>query len=360
MRSFSHRDGKLRERYLQHFPCKHRQQARPAQLCTRNVTSNGGAREHFPELADASDLDDPTATLAFLRQHNLPHGKSLSKLADAMEMPADRAPKLSHRQTQTQRLIGCLKFIEKVHPRLSLVLHRLSCVMSCPPPEAWDVARAALVSVWRHRFVGLTFGGSSSPSPRLGGDLRAAIDLTEPAPHQLEAHGDATWGDRNLYGLILTYHGAAIYHQTKKIALIVDSSMEAESLASAKAGECVAYAREIFRAFGVPDENPTLISTDNVANQLVASGTGSPSRSRHFLRRYFALKQRIRSGEVVVKHVDDPNMPADFLTKWIPSAKLETSLIYATNPRAAAACGHAALAYRAYTSDEDPTWGECR
>ena len=54
---------------------------------------------------------------------------------------------------------------------------------------------------------------------------------------------------------------------------------------------------------------------------------------KHFLRRYAALRQRIAAGDVVLKHVTDPEMPADFLTKWIPSAKLEASLRYATNSR---------------------------
>ena len=95
-------------------------------------------------------------------------------------------------------------------------------------------------------------------------------------------------------------------------------------------------------------ESPTPISTDNLANHKVGSGIGGPTRSKHFLRRYHSLKQRIRDGDAVLVHVPDPQMPADFLTKWIPSAKLEASLRYACNshrPGSAAAdsatCVHA-------------------
>ena len=63
----------------------------------------------------------------------------------------------------------------------------------------------------------------------------------------------------------------------------------------------------------------------------VGSGIGGPTRSKHFLWRYHSLKQRIRSGEVTLVHVPDPQMPADFLTKWIPRTKLEQSLRYACN-----------------------------
>ena len=56
-------------------------------------------------------------------------------------------------------------------------------------------------------------------------------------------------------------------------------------------------------------------------------------RSRHFLRRYWALQQRIGRGEVSVVKVEDPQMPADFLTKWLARDKFNLSVNYATNAR---------------------------
>ena len=126
-------------------------------------------------------------------------------------------------------------------------------------------------------------------------------------------------------------------HQTKKIALIVDSSMESEAIASSKAGEAVTYAREILRGLGIPASGPTLVTTDNLANQKVGSGLGCPTRSRHFLRRYHALKQRIADGDVTLRYLPDEQMPADFLTKWLARAKVEKSVVHATNSRASGA-----------------------
>ena len=279
------------------------------------------AREHAPDLLNGQKLE-------------VPSGARLQRMADGLSL-AEGAGALNRSQRRTQQLIGSLKFIERIHPRASLFLHRLSCVMSRPPPDAYTVALAVLQAVYLERDTGITFGGAGlAKSPRLGGHLCAHIDLSEPAPSALEAHADATWGDRNLYGLLLTFAGAAILCQTKKIALIVDSSMETEAIASAKAGEAVAYAREILRAFGIPPEGPTLISTDNLANQRVGSGIGGPTRSKHFLRRYEVLKQRIREREVELRHVPDEHMPADFLTKFLSKTeKVESSIVYATNAK---------------------------
>ena len=278
------------------------------------------ARAHMPALLDGD------------RPKDLPTGKKLEALADSLELAtrADSA-RLSPSQVRTQQLIGSVKFIERVHPRASLVLHRLSCVMSSPPAAAYDVARAALLALWDERRVGITFGGAGmSATPTLSGSFDAHVDLSEPAGAALDAHADATWGDRNIYGLILTYAGAAVLHQVKKISLVVDSTMESEAIGSSKAGEAVAYAREILRAMGVPPLGPTRIGTDNKANYTVGTGVGCPTRSKHFLRRYHVLRQRIASEEVRLEHVPDEQMPADFLTKWIPKPKLERSLRYAT------------------------------
>ena len=72
-----------------------------------------------------------------------------------------------------------------------------------------------------------------------------------------------------------------------------------------------------------------------IANFHVATGVGCPSRSKHFLRRYFVLKRRIAEGEVTMRHVPDEQMPADCLTKFgISKDKLKRSVDYMTNRRA--------------------------
>ena len=48
---------------------------------------------------------------------------------------------------------------------------------------------------------------------------------------------------------------------------------------------------------------------------MVAKDAASASRARHFLRRYTVLQQRVAAHEVSMYKIDDPNQPADFLTK---------------------------------------------
>ena len=191
--------------------------------------------------------------------------------------------------------------------------------------------------VYAERHLGITYGGAAlegqPASSALHVKLNGHIDLTEQASSELCGHADATWGDRNMYGLVILYANAAIFHVTKKLGLVVDSSMEAEGVATSKIAEQISYVREILRAFGVPQQGPTFIGTDNTANQRVASGAAVPSRSKHFLRRYHVLLQRVRSQEITIGHVPDRAMPADFLTKWIGASKLNVSVEHVTNSR---------------------------
>ena len=98
--------------------------------------------------------------------------------------------------------------------------------------------------------------------------------------------------------------------------------------------QLVEYTREILRALGAAPVGPTFIATDNKANMLVAHDAGASAHSRHFLRRYVVLQQRMRSGSVEVGHIPDADMPADYLTKWVNADKLRKSVAYATNARA--------------------------
>ena len=159
------------------------------------------AREHLPSL-----LEGKADVLS---------GKKLMDTADRLKLaPRTSTGKLTPHQVRTQQLIGSLKFIERVQPKISLGLHRLSCVMSSPPPEAWDVACSMLAVAYADRSVGITYGGAGpdDEAARFEGRMQAHIDLTQSAGAQLEAAADATWCERNLYALILTYACGAVFH----------------------------------------------------------------------------------------------------------------------------------------------------
>ena len=260
-------------------------------------------------------------------------GETLEKLADALMMPPaeQRRAKLDKSQKRVQEIIGSLKFLEKVRIDLSLVIHRLSCVMAYPPEEALLVAEMALERAFDGRHTGITFGGAGIEATSSSG---SSFDIHGGAPLALQGVADATWGlTTDLYGLIITFCGGSIFHQTKKINVVLQSSMETEGFASAELSKMVVYAREVACALGIPLEGPTRCATDNSSNLQVSSGKGAANRTKHCLRRFLVFRQRVIEGLVSLEHVKDENNPADFLTKWLGAKKFKLSLAYATNSR---------------------------
>ena len=175
------------------------------------------------------------------------------------------------------------------------------------------IAKSVLAVAYHHRDEGITWGGLLHSTPRLQGSIFAdGFDLADGAPSQLEGHADAATGAVPLMGILLSLYGAVVVAMTKKINAVVTSSHQGEQLATSRGVEIIQYARIIARAFGIPVDEPNFLGTDNKANLLVATHSGSSARSRHFLVRYEAVKEAMKSGEVQLGHVRDEHNPADF------------------------------------------------
>ena len=251
-------------------------------------------------------------------EHKLPSShktlKAVEAMADALRLNPDgpQPTKLSKEAKRNQRAIGAIKFFEKVMPAISLPVHRLSCVMANPDGESVTaVLKAVMAHAYAHRYEGIVYGGDHLPEGlrRLRAGIMVDMDMKQGARRELEVFGDATWGLHDVYGLMLTYHGAAVFHQTKRIAIACSCSQHAEAIPSQKGSEIAVHGREIERALGAPPSMPTFLGTDNKANLLVAIDAGSAVRSKHFLRTYYTLRQHTTRREIELGHIVDEQKP---------------------------------------------------
>ena len=282
-------------------------------------------------------------------------GGALAKAADDLRMMPNEGNKLSEWQKCVQQLTGMLKFPEKVMPILTLPLHRVSCIMARPPPEALDVIEGIAAMAYKHRFDGITYSaGGIGSLPGVGAGTASTIN-GEPTS-SLSAVGDATYariecetapapeyarpvtfpraGGRDVMGLVVKYNGGAVYHATKTIDAVVESSFFAEMHATTRLGEIVEHAHNIATGLGAPVRGHVVLETDNEANRRIATGEGNAGRAKHLLRRYSAFRKRVARGICRPVFVKDEDNMADFLTKWVPRKKLRTSIDMLTNQRA--------------------------
>jgi hypothetical protein len=263
-------------------------------------------------------------------------GTKLNHAADALAMVSPRPLVLNSMAKSVQEMGGGVKFVERgVMPRMSRLMHKISCVSAAPPPEAYVVARSAVAMMYRHRCEGITFGGGglTARAPLRGG-LFCDVKLSEGAPVELECMADAAKGEVPVYAYAVTCNGGVIAHGTKKIAGLVPNTCLLEAKGSTYASEYVELGRNAMVVFGSPCKAPTLLGTDNSSHLSIALGTAStPARAKPDLLAWASIKDRIYRKVLAMGKVATDVMSVDFMTKWIKHDKMEEQLAYLINSR---------------------------
>ena len=163
------------------------------------------AREHVPEIVAGKSV----------KEAGLIEGTKLRNMAEAMVLePREPGAKLQPKQTETQSIIGSLKYVERIHIENALVDHKLSCVMSNPGCDAHMVAKSVLAATYKNRYCGITYGGANFESrPETAYVMHADFKMDDGAPRVSELTADATWSDTSLIGILITKAGAVVHHQ---------------------------------------------------------------------------------------------------------------------------------------------------
>lgn len=137
----------------------------------------------------------------------------------------------------------------------------------------------------------------------------------------LFAYIDASYGThpdgKSHSGICMLLGKGCLYVQSTKQKLVSKSSTEAEIIAVSDGLSEVLWVRNFLLHQGV-DLGPAIIYQDNMSTMaLIEKGRSTSSRTRHINIRYFFVKDRVQSGEVVIKHMPTDQMLADLLTKPI-------------------------------------------
>jgi hypothetical protein len=124
-------------------------------------------------------------------------------------------------------------------------------------------------------------------------------------------HGDM----KSHTGGIISLGRGSVHVSSKKQQLMTKSSTEAELVGLSDQLPQVIWTRNFLEAQGYT-VGPARIFQDNQSTiALVAKGRSTSARTRHIAIRYFFIKDRVESGEVVVEYKATGEMRADILTK---------------------------------------------
>ena len=297
----------------------------------------GMTKKWLPTLVESGEL--PT---------NVPQGKKLRNLLDAITLLPMQDGKLNKDQRKVQQITGDLRWCLRVSVRLVRPVHKLSCVAQCASEGAELAALGVVAQAWRHRFEGRSYGAASEAkytgflkgalTTRKGASI-AVVDGDERhsagAPLELDGASDSSWsngeqGEKDVYGLALTHNGAAVHAELKSIGVTLGDSTQAEGVATLKLSDRVMHGRSTLAALGRVQMGPTMVLSDNESNLRIAAGAPSAARLRHALRRWAIVTQRCHSEDVRLGHLRDEWNWTDFFTKWVPQLKVEAAIAYLT------------------------------
>ena len=135
----------------------------------------------------------------------------------------------------------------------------------------------------------------------------------------LFAYIDASYGThpdgKSHTGVCMLLGKGAFFVQSCKQKIVSKSSTEAEIVAVSDGLSEVIWARNFLLGQGVR-LGPAVVYQDNQSTMaLISKGRSTSSRTKHINIRYFFVKDRVESGEVVIKYAPTEDMLADLLTK---------------------------------------------
>jgi hypothetical protein len=163
--------------------------------------------------------------------------------------------------------------------------------------------------------------------------LRSTADLCQVysrsrtiADFQLQVYADAAFdvneGSKSQTGYCIKLGQCNIYSQSRKQAIIAQSSCEAEYIAMTDASnEAIGIRYLLLELLGVDNFNPRMVLHTDSTAAISNANNLKQSKIRHINRRLNVIKDRIKNGELVAQYISTEAQTADLLTKPLSKAR---------------------------------------
>ena len=164
-----------------------------------------------------------------------------------------------------------------------------------------------------------TITNSSSTTGTIDHTPTNALDGKAPLVHNLVAYTDASWGNdlqdrKSTTGSVIMYNGNTISWISKKQSTVATSTVESEYMALADTTKEVLWYRTwLNEVFGTLPS--ALVLCDNTGAIALSAKDNDHQRTKHIDIKYHFIRDHIKNGTIVVKHIPTGIQLADLLTK---------------------------------------------
>ena len=199
------------------------------------------------------------------------------------------------------RVMKLFYLAKRVRPDLLLAIQFLTTRVLTPDEDDWKKLERCLKYLNGTRELGVMLEAN--------GDLNSLV----------VAYIDASFGvhhdGKSQSACTITLGKGSTYAKASKQKMNTKSSHESELIALSDGGGQVLWSREFLLEQGYKI-GPAIVFQDNMSTiQSIQKGRPCGEKSRHINLRYFWLKDRVESGEILIKYLPSEDMIADILTK---------------------------------------------
>lgn len=199
-----------------------------------------------------------------------------------------------------QRLLGKLIYLTVTRPDITFSVQQLSQYMQHPTSEHMKAATRVLRYLLTNPSQGVLLASSS-------------------AAH-LHAYCDSDWAScpvtrRSTSGFCVLLGNSPISWKSKKQTVVARSTAEAEYRAMALTSCEITWITALLKDMGLQHIPPTILQCDNKAAIAIAANPVLHERTKHIEVDCHFVRDKIKSGAIVTKHVPSHSQVADILTK---------------------------------------------
>lgn len=305
-------------------------------LLTEGTDEMKGLKENLKAKFEVSDMGEPKLLIGFevtrdrenrtvtigqknyvakvLRQYQMDN-------ANPVAMPLDPNIILTRHEgepeapisplTNYAAIVGSLMYAAVgTRPDIAYAVQTLSKFTSNPGPQHWTVLKRVLRYLIGTCDYVIRYGLTPEP------DLPMIFTTYCDADHTAD-----TDDRKSISGYTVLVGGGAVAWSSKKQTTVALSSTEAEYSAIAHATRQIIWLRYLFDALGYPQDDPSLLFSDNGSAIALTGNPQFHMRSKHFDIQNHFVREKTEEEIIEVVYCPTNEMVADIFTKGLPKPK---------------------------------------
>ena len=217
---------------------------------------------------------------------------------------------------QYMSIVGSLLYAATVtRPDIAFAVQALGRHMQASKQEHMIAAKRVLRYLQGTKKIGLIYQAGAMRERNGSRDCPSIVGFC-----------DADWaGDldtrRSTTGFVFMMESGAVSWGSKLQPTVALSSAEAEYMAACGAVQEAIHLRQLLNDLGYVQDKPTVIFEDNQGCIALTENPVFHRRTKHIDIRYHFIREKVASGEVVLKYVPNADQLADLLTKGLPKPR---------------------------------------